>query len=220
MSIKTINSVWEHSQSKGRARLVLIAIADHQGEIGAWPSLETLGKMVNASPRSVQRDIDELVKLGELIVERHKAPTRERYKPNLYWVNLPGTDPQGTTNSPQGTTELAQGTTNLDQGTTTVGVQTLIEPLRETLKEPSSRLPENWQPRKEDWLLMEEHFPSLDLKLETHSFRDYWNSVPGAKGRKSDWNATWRNWMRNAYKRSKPKNPNQDILERWKNELS
>lgn len=28
-------------------------------------------------------------------------------------------------------------------------------------------------------------------------FRDYWRSVPGAKGRKLDWLATWRNWVRN-----------------------
>jgi len=28
------------------------------------------------------------------------------------------------------------------------------------------------------------------------AFCDYWRSVPGAKGRKLDWVATWRNWMR------------------------
>jgi hypothetical protein len=28
-------------------------------------------------------------------------------------------------------------------------------------------------------------------------FRDYWVSVPGGKGRKLDWAATWRNWVRN-----------------------
>lgn len=27
-------------------------------------------------------------------------------------------------------------------------------------------------------------------------FRDYWIAQPGAKGRKSDWSATWRNWCR------------------------
>lgn len=28
------------------------------------------------------------------------------------------------------------------------------------------------------------------------AFCDYWRSQPGAKGRKTDWAATWRNWMR------------------------
>ncbi|MGR9087307.1 MAG: hypothetical protein ACU841_09570 [Gammaproteobacteria bacterium] len=27
-------------------------------------------------------------------------------------------------------------------------------------------------------------------------FRDYWIAQPGAKGRKLDWQATWRNWVR------------------------
>lgn len=28
------------------------------------------------------------------------------------------------------------------------------------------------------------------------TFRDYWAAQPGAKGRKADWEATWRNWCR------------------------
>ena len=30
----------------------------------------------------------------------------------------------------------------------------------------------------------------------TDAFIDYWKSQPGRRGRKSDWLATWRNWMR------------------------
>lgn len=33
---------------------------------------------------------------------------------------------------------------------------------------------------------------------EAARFRDYWIAQPGAKGRKLDWQATWRNWCRNA----------------------
>jgi hypothetical protein len=28
---------------------------------------------------------------------------------------------------------------------------------------------------------------------------DHWRAQPGTRGRKSDWDATWRNWMRRAY---------------------
>jgi len=66
MSIEISNAVWRTSQSVGRARLVLLAIADHQGEIGAWPSIETLAKMVNASERSVQRDIAAPLAVADL----------------------------------------------------------------------------------------------------------------------------------------------------------
>lgn len=39
--------------------------------------------------------------------------------------------------------------------------------------------------------------PSLDPEEIFQSFKDYWISQPGAKGIKLDWEATWRNWVRN-----------------------
>ena len=89
MSIEIMNAVWRESRSEGRARLVLLTIADHQGEMGAWPSIERLAQMVNASVRTIQREIQILEALGELRVERRNAPTGGQYKANLYWVTLP-----------------------------------------------------------------------------------------------------------------------------------
>jgi hypothetical protein len=128
MSIQVSNAVWQHSQSTGRARLVLLAIADHQGEIGAWPSLKTLAKMVNSSERSVQRDIQTLQELGELSVEIQNAPTKQQYKSNLYWVTL-----AGVTDLRSGVTNAQSGVTESSSGVTAGGVQTLIEPLLEPL---------------------------------------------------------------------------------------
>ncbi len=50
-----------------------------------------------------------------------------------------------------------------------------------------TRLPPDWVPL--------EH---LDLKNEIAKFKDYWAAQPGLRGVKSDWNATWRNWIRRA----------------------
>ena len=130
MSIQTMSAVWQHSRSEGRARLVLLAIADHQGQIGAWPSIATIAKMVNASERSVQRDIQELQKLGELRVEVQAAPTHGQYKSNLYWVTLPGVTE--SENAVSGMTDTQSGVTESTPGVTAGGVLTLIEPLRET----------------------------------------------------------------------------------------
>lgn len=124
MSIEIMNAVWKQSRSDGRARLVLLAIADHQGEIGAWPSIATIAKMVNSSERSVQRDIQYLQSIGELRVEVQNAPTRQQYKSNLYWVTLPGVT--------AGVTESQSGVTDLASGVTAGGALTLIEPLLET----------------------------------------------------------------------------------------
>ncbi|MBS1060750.1 hypothetical protein [Gluconobacter sp. Dm-44] len=58
----------------------------------------------------------------------------------------------------------------------------------------ASRLPAGWQPSLE----MAEFARSngVDPERTAAVFRDYWLGVPDPKGRKTDWNATWRNWVR------------------------
>ena len=41
-------------------------------------------------------------------------------------------------------------------------------------------------------------YPLVDIDTQTDAFIDYWTSQPGQKGVKSDWVATWRNWIRNS----------------------
>lgn len=41
-----------------------------------------------------------------------------------------------------------------------------------------------------------ENYPHLNGEAITAEFVDYWRAVPGAKGVKLDWPATWRNWIR------------------------
>lgn len=57
-----------------------------------------------------------------------------------------------------------------------------------------SRLPPNWQPS--DQLSEFCGQLGLDPRKTADSFRDYWVAVPGAKGSKLDWDATFRNWCR------------------------
>ena len=38
--------------------------------------------------------------------------------------------------------------------------------------------------------------PDLVPRQVFDEFRDYWIAQPGQKGVKTDWNATWRNWVR------------------------
>lgn len=57
-----------------------------------------------------------------------------------------------------------------------------------------TRLSADWQPS-----LDERGFAAdlgIDPEATADAFRDYWISVPGAKGRKLDWTATWRGWCR------------------------
>lgn len=60
-----------------------------------------------------------------------------------------------------------------------------------------TRLPDDWQPSPADLAWAQaERLPDDWVTRATESFRDYWHGVPGGKGRKADWSATWRNWLR------------------------
>jgi uncharacterized protein YdaU (DUF1376 family) len=50
----------------------------------------------------------------------------------------------------------------------------------------------------EEWVLFcRKERSDLNPTVVFEGFRDYWVSVPGVKGVKLDWSATWRNWIRN-----------------------
>jgi Helix-turn-helix domain len=97
MSIQAMALVMSHSRSQGNARLVLLSIANHDGENGSYPSKETIGREANIAPRTVQRMIPGLVELGEVevieqggkLVDWTTGKLRERkYQPNLYRILL------------------------------------------------------------------------------------------------------------------------------------
>lgn len=79
-----------------------------------------------------------------------------------------------------------------------------VEKSREEKKEPrskaesatASRLPAGWIPSLDDARFCETERPDLSIDATAARFRDYWVAQPGAKGRKTDWSATWRNWVR------------------------
>jgi predicted DNA-binding transcriptional regulator YafY len=91
VSVEDIGIVLNHSRAEGRTKLVLIGIANHLGDHGAWPSIATLARYANASERSVKRDIKWLEEAGELFVERNASPMGGQYKTNLYWILLHNT---------------------------------------------------------------------------------------------------------------------------------
>jgi hypothetical protein len=121
MSIEAVSLVLNNSRATGRAKLVLLGIANHLGDQGAWPSISTLARYANASERSVKRDIQELVQLGELKVELQNAPTTQQYKTNLYWITIDS----GVT------AQVSRGDSSGKSGVTPVGTQNIIRTIRE-----------------------------------------------------------------------------------------
>ena len=61
---------------------------------------------------------------------------------------------------------------------------------------------EDWKPSPAllAWAVV--NAPSVEPLRETEKFVDYWIATPGSRGVKSDWDATWRNWMRSGHERN------------------
>jgi hypothetical protein len=59
-----------------------------------------------------------------------------------------------------------------------------------------TRLPERWRPSDPVVAWAKSEFPNANLRLIFDEFVDYWHSVPGTRGRKLDWDATFRNRVR------------------------
>jgi hypothetical protein len=63
-----------------------------------------------------------------------------------------------------------------------------------------ARLPDDFVVTEEMAGWAREKAPSCG-PVDHEAFCDYWRGTPGAKGRKTDWPATWRNWMRREHER-------------------
>lgn len=206
MSIEAVSLVLNESKATGRAKLVLLGIANHLGDQGAWPSIATLARYANASERSVKRDLQELIALGELEVQIQNAPMNSQYKTNLYWITIQA-----------GVTDwVSRGDSLGKAGVTRGDTQTITNNHKEP-KRIATRIANDYQPSKEllDWQM--KNFAGVNVQLETEKFKDFFISSP--KGVKLDWDAAWRNWIRNASK-PKPwaKKNNSKALEDWAND--
>jgi hypothetical protein len=74
----------------------------------------------------------------------------------------------------------------------------------ESAAKRASRLPADWSPSADQIDFCRTSRPDLRWQDVADSFRDYWIAKPGKDGRKIDWDATWRRWVRNEKQNAKP----------------
>lgn len=121
---------------------------------------------------------------------------------------------QGTGNREQGGTPpylSPQGDAAADAATDDSGGGDAPPEPRPRASKPRSksrrgtRLPDDWlpSPALTDWTRA--NCPDV-ASTEVARFRDYWAAQPGARGRKLDWDATWRNWARRAQEEARSRN--------------
>lgn len=87
MSFEAAAIAMHHSRAKGTTLVILLGIANHAGDGGAWPTVGTLMKYGRCSRTQVQRAVAELERLGE-IRRRVQAGGDHRFeaheRPNRY----------------------------------------------------------------------------------------------------------------------------------------
>ena len=86
MSVKAMSEVWEHSNAQGNALVLMLAIADHVNEStgDAWPSIKRLAEYCNIDRSTVIRNINTLIKAGELSKVSGDGRENTRYRITLH----------------------------------------------------------------------------------------------------------------------------------------
>lgn len=210
MSIRVLNLVWEHSKQRGRALLVLLAIADFADDTGrAFPGVETLAKKGRMSERNTRYVIATLEASGELAIDRGAGRNgthlyRVMVTPNLELFEQGRGQrlPRGAKFAPpaMGGTDGVQPASA--RGAIAVAPEpsvNVIEPSGEALRARATRLSPDWQLPKKwgEWALEKQPtWTPEHVREVAENFRDHWVAVPGRHGTKLDWLATWRKWVR------------------------
>jgi hypothetical protein len=135
VSVEKIALVLNYSKSRGTDKVVLIGIANHEGDGGAWPSVATLARYANVDERTVQRSIANLVDLGELEVERQaggNTDMRPDRRPNRYRVLVTrptsGVTPTSSRAGNGVTSMTPRGDASVADGVTPTSPEPPIEP--------------------------------------------------------------------------------------------
>jgi hypothetical protein len=91
MSVESMAVVLHHSPAKGTDKVILLGIANHDGDGGAWPSVATLAKYANIDTRGVQKVLARLEESGQIaryVQEGGTLAMRNGQRPNRYVINV------------------------------------------------------------------------------------------------------------------------------------
>jgi len=138
---------------------------------------------------AVLKDMFELTETGykharceAQIVSYHALVHRNKVNGSL------GGRPKATKSKAKETHSVATGKVTKNQEPITIV---------EAKQSRGTRLPTDWTPSDEQIDFCKKHRSELHPMVVADSFRDYWVAQAGSKGVKLDWDATWRNWVRN-----------------------
>lgn len=203
MSVQAITWALRIETGSSTHKLVLIALANYANQDGqCWHSQSTIAKDTELSRASIGRSLDFLEKEGVLTRERRQRADGTR-STDLITLDLCCTELRCTQQCcTQSKPMLQPATYSKDR--------TVSEPsiLRDT-RARGTRIPDPFYPDASCHDLTEKLLLTIpESQTALDNFTDYWRAVPGAKGVKLDWQATFRNWLRNTASRNHRGKPN------------
>ena len=127
----------------------------------------------------------------------------------------PDKDASDTPNDTAAIQDRYSSDTNKKEGYNKGKEGKVLLPAKAAPKKRATRLPDDWflPASWGEWAVKEGY--GLDgIYLEAEKFKDYWIGVGGQKGTKLNWEATWRNWIRNSKQMNGKTNGKQSYNER------
>lgn len=188
------------------AKAVLHALADHADENGVcWPSIDRIARWAGCNEKTARKALQRVVDMGA-VERRARAGRSDVFTLQMDWdpsriqplpiSTPPKNDPSLNRDPPL--PKVAGDPSLIREDTPPkIGTRTVKEPSKNrqgTTNERATRLPENWQPSSD--LVGFAESLGVDPAHAAAEFTDYWRGVPGTKGRKLDWDATFRNRCR------------------------
>ena len=202
--------VLHHSKASGTDKVILLGIANHEGDGGSWPAVGTLAKYAQCSERAVRYSLKRLVESGELRVIRQGGGndgTREDRRPNLYrvLVRCPDDCVGGTAHRLRGEAGFPpnddgvkraseRGEAGFLDGVKQASAEPSLEPSKKR-KVKLSPMTDQWMPEEKNLQRLRDRYRSLDIDAQVELFRDHYLS----KGiERADWDASLRTWCNRA----------------------
>lgn len=222
MSTRVMAAVWPLQMSPTQ-KAVLVSLSDNANDAGfCWPSIATICKRTCYGKTAVIEAIKSLEEAGYLTANRSNGRhTTYVVNPNpplqpLRKANQSGS-PTGAADEPVAVRETNKPVRQPDSNRQEPSLNRQLK--KEQPRSQGSRLLVDWKPSRGDIIFAESR--GIDPSVEAEKFRDYWHAVAGARGRKQDWHATWRNWVRRSVeysrqgRRSATEDKNEQVAAAW-----
>ena len=202
------NWLLKQTTVSANAKLMYARLSQFSDDNGrAWPRQSLLSKELGMNKRTAQRAIDVLVRLNLIKKVQRGINTSNLYTfPEHPWMSQ----------KPLDTTDMSHpDMTDLSHPDMT-DVSHIQYHIINKEKTNGTRCPETFYPDARSFEILEkkEGVSKEDSEKCISAFIDYWIAIAGARGIKRDWNATFRNWVRNESKWSAKKRTDKTEIRR------